>query len=144
MEKLSNTLLYTIDKCFRSYHQFSQKNVKQAGYDITIDQWLILKSIDENPNFSQNDIGRILFKDNASITRMIQLLVKAGYINRAEHPDDRRRVHLILTPKGKTITEEVHQIALKNRAKALENVNPEHLKEMKETLEQIILNCSPK
>ncbi|RZK50674.1 MAG: MarR family transcriptional regulator [Pedobacter sp.] len=142
MEKLNNTLLYTIDKCFRSYHQFAQKNVKQAGYEITIDQWLILKSIHENPDFSQNDIGKILFKDNASITRIIQLLVKAGYLNRKEHPEDRRRVQLSLTPKGIKITEEVHLIALENRANALKDVNPEHLQELKQMLDQIIKNCT--
>ncbi len=144
MEKLANTLLYTIDKCFRSYHQFAQKNVKKAGYDITIDQWLILKSIHENPNFSQNDIGKILFKDNASITRIIQLLVKSGYITRSTHADDRRRVQLRLTEKGKTVTKDVHQIALDNRAKALKNVDPAHLQEIKAILEQIIQNCSTK
>ena len=36
MEKLNDTLLYTLDKCFRTYHQFSQRNVRKAGYDITI------------------------------------------------------------------------------------------------------------
>ncbi|MES2417557.1 MAG: MarR family transcriptional regulator [Bacteroidota bacterium] len=141
MEKLNDTLLYKIDKCFRSYHQFAQKNVRKAGYDITIDQWLILKSVAENPDITQNDISKIVFKDNASITRIVQLLVKANYLSRENHPQDRRRFALALTSKGKKITADVNKIALKNRAAALKNVNMGSIEQMKRLLQQIIENC---
>lgn len=142
MEKLNDTFLYTIDKCFRSYNQFAQKNVRKAGYDITIDQWLILKSVSENPDITQNDIGKIVFKDNASITRIIQLLVKGDYLIRKPHKNDRRRTQLILTKTGEKITREVNEIAYKNRTAALKGVDSKLLDEMKATLEAIIANCS--
>lgn len=141
MEKLNDTFLYTIDKCFRTYHQFAQKKVRQAGYDITIDQWLILKNVSENPDITQNDIGRIVFKDNASVTRIVQLLVNAGYLIRKMHPADRRRSSLILTEKGKKITADVDKIAIENRAAALKGVDIGQLSAMKSLLQQIITNC---
>ncbi|TKC12732.1 MarR family transcriptional regulator [Pedobacter polaris] len=141
MEKLNDTLLYTLDKCFRTYNQFSQRNVRKAGYDITIDQWLILKSVAENPSITQNDISKIVFKDNASITRIIQLLVNAGYLNRAVHALDRRRVNLTLTESGKKITIDVNEIAKQNRAAALKNIDTEQVAQMKTLLQQIISNC---
>ncbi|MES2651311.1 MAG: outer membrane beta-barrel protein [Bacteroidota bacterium] len=142
MEKLNDTFLYTIDKCFRSYHQFAQKNVRKAGYDITIDQWLILKNVAENPDITQNDISKIVFKDNASITRIIQLLVNAGYLIRENHPEDRRRVALTLTKSGHKITVDVEKIALQNRAAALKDVDQKLMVEMKEVLQKIIKNCA--
>ena len=142
MERLNDTFLYTIDKCFRSYHQFAQKNVRKAGYDITIDQWLILKSVAENPNITQNDISKIVFKDNASITRIIQLLVKAGYLIRENHPEDRRRVVLTLTKSGEKITTAVDKIAVKNRTAALQDVDQKLIAEMKDVLQKIIKNCT--
>lgn len=141
MEKLNDTLLYTLDKCFRTYHQFSQRNVRQAGYDITIDQWLILKSVAENPDITQNDIGKIVFKDNASITRIIQLLVNAGYLYRENHVTDRRRVNLTLTESGKKITIDINEIAKQNRAAALKDVDQQSIEEMKILLQKIICNC---
>lgn len=141
MEKLNDTLLYTLDKCFRTYNQFAQRNVRKAGYDITIDQWLILKSVAENPDITQNDISKIVFKDNASITRIIQLLVSAGYLIRAVHPSDRRRVNLTLTESGKKITVEVNEIAIKNRAEALKGIDRESIEKMKRVLQQVIANC---
>jgi len=141
MEKLNNTLLYTLDKCFRTYNQFSQRNVRKAGYDITIDQWLILKSVAENPDITQNDIAKIVFKDNASITRIIQLLVNAGYLVREVHALDRRRVCLTLTESGKKITIDVNEIAKQNRAAALKDVDQQSIEEMKTLLQKIIGNC---
>ena len=142
MEKLNDTLLYTLDKCFRTYHQFAQRNVRKAGYDITIDQWLILKSVAENPDITQNDISKIVFKDNASITRIIQLLVNAGYLARELHPSDRRRMNLILTEKGKQVTIDVNEIARSNRAAALANMSETHISQMKMLLNQVIENCT--
>jgi len=141
MEKLNDTLLYTLDKCFRTYNQFSQRNVRKAGYDITIDQWLILKSVAENPDITQNDISKIVFKDSASITRIIQLLVNAGYLKREIHAADRRRVNLTLTESGKKITIDVNEIAKQNRAAALKDVDQQSIEEMKALLQKIIGNC---
>lgn len=141
MEKLNDTLLYTLDKCFRTYNQFSQRNVRKAGYEITIDQWLILKSVAENPDITQNDISKIVFKDSASITRIIQLLVNAGYLNRENHTTDRRRVNLTLTENGKKITINVNDIAKQNRALALKDVDQESIEQMKALLQKIISNC---
>ncbi|TCC93673.1 MarR family transcriptional regulator [Pedobacter frigiditerrae] len=142
MEKLNNTLLYTLDKCFRTYNQFAQRNVRKAGYDITIDQWLILKSVAENPNITQNDISKIVFKDNASITRIIQLLIKQDFLTREIHPSDRRRVNLTLTETGKKITIDVNEIALQNRAAALKGIDEESIKLMRDLLQKVIGNCN--
>lgn len=141
MEKLNNTLLYTLDKCFRTYNQFSQRNVIKAGYDLTIDQWLILKSLSEESDLTQSDIGRVLFKDAASITRMVFLLEKKGYITRKANPADRRKTVLKLTEMGLKTTIEVNEVALKNRAKALKGISPEKINEMKTLLHQIMENC---
>ncbi|WP_316770007.1 MarR family transcriptional regulator [Pedobacter frigiditerrae] len=142
MEKLNNTLLYTLDKCFRTYNQFAQRNVRKAGYDITIDQWLILKSVAENPTITQKDISKIVFKDNASITRIIQLLIKQGFLTREIHPSDRRRVNLTLTKTGKKITIDVNEIALQNRAAALKGIDEESIKLMRDLLQKVIENCN--
>lgn len=141
MENLNDTMLYTLDKCFRTYNQFAQRNVRQAGYDITIDQWLILKSVAENPTITQNDISKIVFKDNASITRIIQLLVNAGYLMREAHPSDRRRVTLTLTDSGYEVTEKVNEIAIQNRAKALKNIDEKSIEQMRQLLLQVMANC---
>ena len=73
MEKLKDITFYTMDKAIRTYRNFAQKKLKENGYKITIDQWLIIKAILENPGISQQELGEKVFKDNASVTRIIEL-----------------------------------------------------------------------
>ncbi|MFC3158702.1 DNA-binding transcriptional regulator, MarR family [Chryseobacterium arachidis] len=141
MEKLDSIIFYNIDKAIRSYRNYAQRQLKANGYTITIDQWLIIKAVLENPDITQNEIGDLVFKDNASVTRIIELLVKSEYIIRTPHPDDRRKTHLEVTESGKEIIQKVQDLVENNRKTALENVTKEELEIMNTALLKISQNC---
>lgn len=140
MEKLDDILFYSIDKAIRSYRQYAQQKLKNAGFTITIDQWLIIKCILENPAITQNELADLVFKDNASITRMIDLLVKGKYLKRKSNNQDRRRFKLEVTEIGIKVIEDVHDIVKENRKVALTDIDEESIKITKKVLEQIALN----
>lgn len=142
MEQLNETIFYTLDKAIRTYRQFAQQQLKKAGHSITIDQWLIIKTIMENPGISQQEIAEQVFKDNASVTRIIELLVKASYLSREVSSNDRRRTSLKVTEDGLKVISDVHKVVLRNRATALKGVSQESLNETKNLLYSIIYNCS--
>lgn len=142
MEKLKDITFYTMDKAIRTYRIFAQKRLRENGYKITIDQWLIIKAIMENPGISQQEIGEKVFKDNASVTRIIELLVKSEYLDREVNPDDRRKSNLNVTEEGKSIIKKVNSLVLENRKTALAGILPEELEIMNKTLKRIISNCN--
>ncbi|MFL5764677.1 MAG: MarR family winged helix-turn-helix transcriptional regulator [Bacteroidia bacterium] len=141
MEQLNDIIFYAIDKSIRTYRQYAQRQLKKGGYSITIDQWLVIKTILENPDIKQQDLGERIFKDNASVTRIIALLVKAKHLKRSDHEDDRRRSGLEVTAKGKQTIAEVQRIVLKNRAVALEGISKSDLETTKKVLNRITKNC---
>ncbi|MBA9073310.1 DNA-binding MarR family transcriptional regulator [Flavobacterium gossypii] len=142
MEKLKDITFYTMDKAIRTYRIFAQKRLRDNGYKITIDQWLIIKAILENPGISQQEIGEKVFKDNASVTRIIELLVKSEYLEREINQNDRRKSNLKVTVEGKRIIEKVHDLVLENRKTALAGILPEELEILNNTLKRIISNCN--
>ncbi|MCY1491368.1 Transcriptional regulator SlyA [compost metagenome] len=142
MEKLKDITFYTMDKAIRTYRIFAQKRLRNNGYKITIDQWLIIKAILENPGISQQEIGEKVFKDNASVTRIIELLVKSEYLEREVNQNDRRKSNLKVTVEGKRIIEKVHDLVLENRKTALAGILPEELEILNKTLKKIISNCN--
>lgn len=142
MEKLKDITFYTMDKAIRTYRIFAQKRLRDNGYKITIDQWLIIKAILENPGISQQEIGEKVFKDNASVTRIIELLVKSEYLEREVNQNDRRKSNLKVTVEGKRIIEKVHDLVLENRKIALAGILPEELEILNNTLKKIISNCN--
>jgi len=141
MEKLNSIIFYNIDKAIRSYRNYAQRQLKARGFTITIDQWLIIKAVLENPGITQNEIGDLVFKDNASVTRIIDLMVKSGYVIRHIHTEDRRKTNLEVTESGIKIIRDVQKIVEGNRKKALDNITKEELEIMNNALLKISENC---
>ena len=136
------TIFYEIENTIKKYRKFAQQNIFQKVTDITLDQILILSILDSEPDISQKDIALILFKDYASVTRMIELLVKKEYLNRKIHQLDRRMFNLEITNKGKETLVKLKPIILKNRSQALKGLTEKQINDLNKTLNQITKNCT--
>lgn len=144
MEKLNDIIFYALDKSIRSYRQYAQKQLKAEGFDITIDQWLVLKCIQENEAISQQQIAASVFKDVASVTRIIELLVKNEYLTRSFHSTDRRRFELKLTDKAVVLISKIKPYTEQNRTKALQGLTDKDIKQLHSMLQVIIENVTEK
>ncbi len=143
MFKLPNEVIfYLIERAIKEYRQFAQKQFNKAFTDITVDQAMIFVLIANNPNLNQEEIGQIVFKEKASVTRMIELLRKNGYLKRSIHETDRRRFILLPTDKGEIALENLISIIEKNRSIALEGISEEDQMHLKTTLQSLIKNCN--
>jgi DNA-binding MarR family transcriptional regulator len=141
MAKPQQTIFYNIEESIKSYRQFAQKNITNEGFDITIDQGLILNIIEENPDISQKKISEMVFKDHASVTRIIELLVKRNFLQRNFNALDRRRFSLSLTEQGKNTLEQIETIVNFNRKSALEGISDQEIETLKNILNKITANC---
>lgn len=141
MEKLNNIIFYNIDHSIRLYRMYAQKKLREHGFKITIDQWLVIKCILENPTITQHELSELVFKDNASVTRIIDLLIKANYLEKEINPDDRRKFMLQVTKSGEEIIKNVQEIVLQNRNKALKGIDAKELEIADAVLRKIITNC---
>jgi DNA-binding MarR family transcriptional regulator len=83
----------------------------------------------------------LVFKDNASVTRIIDLLIKAGYLEKETNPEDRRKLMLHVTKAGEEIIKNVHEIVLQNRSVALNGIDQKELEIADAVLRKIITNC---
>jgi DNA-binding MarR family transcriptional regulator len=141
MEKLDEIFFYTLEKSIKVYRKFAQTQITNKGFDITIDQWLVLKTLEENKQISQNQVADLVFKDVASLTRIIELLVKKKYVKRKINNSDRRKFELEITAAGNAIIKKIYPIVFENREKALQDLQKEELVALKLQLEKIINNC---
>lgn len=141
MEKLEQIIFYSIDKAIRTYRQYAQQQLKMAGFSMTIDQWLVIKCILQNPEIMQQDIADLVFKDNASVTRIIALLVREKYLSRRVMRSNRRRVILTVTELGKETIEAIDKLVVQNRNTALDGLSNEQIDATRKVMEQITINC---
>ncbi len=137
----TQTVLYSIEQAIKEYRKFCQRNISTIVDDITIDQCLVLIILDKQNSLSQKEIAAQIFKDTASITRMIELMVNKEYLTREIDKEDRRRFELTLTQKGKDTLQLLNPIIEQNRKTALYGLTDLEINQLYNTLQKIISNC---
>uniref|UniRef100_UPI0035933DE2 MarR family winged helix-turn-helix transcriptional regulator n=1 Tax=Aquiflexum sp. TaxID=1872584 RepID=UPI0035933DE2 len=98
---------FLLDRTARRVKQYAQQKFKLGEFDITVDQWLIMKNLSENELLSQAELAQLVFKDQPTLTRIVDILAKKGYVERVPHPMDRRSFQLVLTDEGQSKVEEL-------------------------------------
>lgn len=138
---LNNVIFYTLEKTIKRYRQFAQNTIDRAGLPITVDQWLVLNVIQESPALGQTEIAERVFKDQASVARIIDLLVKKELLVQRASQHDRRRVDRTITPQGRALLEAVTPIVAQYRSTALQGLSEPAIEQLRQTLEAIYANC---
>ncbi|NPD47294.1 MarR family winged helix-turn-helix transcriptional regulator [Lentimicrobium sp. S6] len=142
MKTPKQTIFYSIEKTIKEYRKFVLKRIQEKFKDITVDQALLIQFLNDNPSLSQSEIAKLIFKDNASITRMIELMVKNKYLKRSTDINDRRKYKIELTEYAQKILGELNNIISSNREIALKGINDDEIKNIEKTLSRIIENCN--
>jgi DNA-binding MarR family transcriptional regulator len=131
---------FLLDRTARKVKQYAQQQFKFGDFDVTVDQWLILKNLSENGHLSQTELANLVFKDHPTLTRILDLLCKKGYVERVPHPTDRRSFILHLTATGVDKVTALRPQILKIREKAWDNLSDQDFQEFKRILDTIYQN----
>ncbi|WP_291144260.1 MarR family winged helix-turn-helix transcriptional regulator [Flavobacterium sp. UBA7680] len=137
----TGTVLYTIEQAIKEYRKVCQKNIEKVVSDITVDQCLVLIILNENEKISQIEIARLIFKDNASVTRIIELMVKKDYLIREANEIDKRKSKLVITEKGRETIVLLTPVFNLNRKTALNGLSLDEIELLDKLLHKIISNC---
>lgn len=137
----TTTVLYSIEETIKAYRKLSQQNILQAVPDITVDQALILLIL-ENNNKTQTEIADLVFKDYASMTRIVKLMITKNYLTKTTDSKDMRKAKLEITDHGKEVIKKLKPVIQKNRETALNTVSDEELEQLYKTLKKITKNCN--
>jgi MarR family transcriptional regulator, transcriptional regulator for hemolysin len=143
MESTRTVLFYKIEKAIKSYRQFAQRRLKEAGLKITVDQWLTLDALQASPELSQKQLAAQVFKDEASITRILNLLIRDGYLKRTAYQEDQRRSVLSITPAGKSLLRKAEKVVESYRAAALQGIGKNEIEKADRVMRLIAENCQP-
>lgn len=139
----TTTVLYSIEESIKAYRKLSQHNISKAVADITVDQALILLML-ENNHKTQTELADFVFKDYASMTRIIKLMTNKNYLIKTVNNQDKRKAKLEITERGKKTLKKLKPMIKKNREIALSSVSNEELKQLYKILNKITQNCKTK
>ncbi len=139
-EKLEHVLYYLIDKTNKVARRYSQETFIKEGYDITVDQWLVLKKIWDSDKINQSELAAALFKDAASITRILQILERKKLVKKDFKTDDRRHFLLSLTTKGEQFYSHLLGLVKAMRMQGVSGFSDSEKEQIKKLLTRMIKN----
>lgn len=111
-----------------------------SPFGVNPEQWALLVRLWERDDRSQTELADISFRDKPSVTRMVDGLVRAGYVLRATDPHDARRQRIVLTPAGRALEARLVPVVRAFVARLLRGIAPEALRTTVATLRAMYAN----
>ncbi|MBS1746271.1 MAG: MarR family transcriptional regulator [Bacteroidetes bacterium] len=121
-----------------------QKNFRNAGLDITIEQWTVLYHLWKEDSLSQQELCNRTFRDKPSITRLIDNLEKQKLLKRSSHKIDKRINLVCLTDAGRALQDVTLALANQTMDDALHGVKKEDIEVVKLVLQKVYDNLTGK
>jgi MarR family transcriptional regulator, organic hydroperoxide resistance regulator len=118
------------------------RNFKESNFEITTEQWKILLYLWREDGQTQNSLAISTGKDEPSVSRIINTMVKHNLVIRCHHPKDRRTNLIYLTETGKNIKEDLMALGGKTNSEATQGIELEELAICIRVLDKVIENLS--
>jgi DNA-binding MarR family transcriptional regulator len=117
-----------------------QKNFKQEGVDITVEQWSVLYHLWKEDGLSQQELCNRSFRDKPSITRLVDNLEKQSLVKRVSSRSDRRMNMIHLTDTGRDLQDLTMAVADQTLIEALDGVSSREIELCKGVLQRVYDN----
>ena len=119
-----------------------QRNFKQAGIEITIEQWSVLYHLWKENGLSQQELCKRSFRDKPSITRLVDNLEKLELVKRIASKEDKRINLVYLSEAAQNLQEETLNMANQTLNEALEGVQEDDINTCKIVLKKVYDNLA--
>jgi DNA-binding MarR family transcriptional regulator len=92
--------------------------MRLAAHGVSIGHWTFLRILWERDGLTQRELSEQAGLMEPTTFSAVQAMQRLGYVTRRRKPDNRKKVHIFLTPKGRALkrklvplAEEVNRIA---------------------------------
>lgn len=116
--------LHHLTKDLIRRYQFRDWN-QICCYGISISQCYILDTLAEEGDLPMQQLARRMYKSVSTMTRVVAQLVRRGYVKRRQDSEDRRIVHVSVTPQGKAIVAAVNRDLIETQKAILQSIPPD-------------------
>ena len=98
-------------------------------YDLTLQQYNVLRILRGQKGKPANlcTIQERMIDKSSNTTRLVDKLIKKGWVTRSVCEQNRRKVEIIITTKGLEILKELDPLTEENNEKILKNLSEEQL-----------------
>jgi DNA-binding MarR family transcriptional regulator len=117
-----------------------QKYFREAGFDITVEQWSVLVHLWKEDGVNQQDLCNKTFRDKPSITRLLDNLEKLKMVTRVSSKEDRRIKYIFLTDEARAMRDKTMELANATLMEGLTGISAEDVEVVRKVLTQVYEN----
>lgn len=109
-------------------------------YHITTEQWSVLRTLYESNRIPQRELSIKTDKDQATLTKILDLLEKQNLLRRIPNPDDRRSFLIEITDTGTDLVQNLTNFIEDIFSKITEGIDEDKLDIYQEVLSSLEKN----
>lgn len=118
-------------------------NARAQELGLTRAQWRVMVHLGPRQGINQRTLAEILELDNVTLSRHIDRLEAAGWVERRRDPDDRRAWLLHLSEAARPTIERMGELAVETQAAALDGLSDVERANLVRMLIRIKSNMAP-
>ncbi len=127
---------------FRAFSRELEKLTITQG--VTAGQWRFLRVLWEQDNITQRELSNRVGTKEASTVRAVKGLVKSGFVSRKQSSEDKRKYHIVLTPKARRLQEKLIPMVVTVNERALKGLSKKDIDTARRVLVQTYNNLQTK
>jgi DNA-binding MarR family transcriptional regulator len=131
----ASTLGLLVSDLARLLRRSMDRRLQSLG--LTQAQWRAIARLSRGEGMTQTALAESLEIQPITVTRLIDRMERAGWVERRMHPLDRRAVQLYLAPRSQPILAQMHARAAETLDEATRGIGTGAQKQLLDTLEQI-------
>jgi len=127
---LSNTVSTTVARAY------------DKRFSVSIPEWRVIAVLGRFPGLSAVEVAERTLMDKVAVSRAVTKLIKNGRIDREFADADKRRSILNLSEDGKTLHDEIAQLALRFERDLLHGFSEEEMNNLNNIMERLLARAS--
>jgi DNA-binding MarR family transcriptional regulator len=139
---VDNAIGFWIHRVYQASRNELFRGFREAGEDVTPEQWAVLIRLWERDNRTQSDLSDATFRDRPTMSRILDGLEARGLVRRRADEDDARVRLVTLTKKGRELEAKLVPVAERIVTAMVRGVPEKDLVTTRDTLRRLFDNLA--
>lgn len=134
----ADSIAYLLRDSYRVFARALQERIQAEG--IPIGSWPFLRHLWQQDGITQSELTKAVGLMQPNTNAALKQLTKRGWVKQTRDADDRRKIRIHLTPKGRELFYRAFPLALQAREQALTGFSTHEIATLRSLLKRITRN----
>jgi len=134
----SDSVAYLLRDSYRVFARALQERIQAEG--IPIGSWPFLRHLWQQDGITQSELTKAVGLMQPNTVAALRQLARRGWVKQTRDADDKRKIRIHLTPKGRELFYRAFPLALQARDQALADFSKEEIAILRSLLKRITKN----